>query len=487
MSASPRPVRTRFAPSPTGDLHVGNLRIAIFNWLFARKHGGAFVIRVEDTDLERNREGSLDGILDDLAWAGLQWDEGPDRPGAFGSCLQSERAPFHRAAAERLLADGKVYRCFCAEEERGVGTGRDGAPVRGCPGGCVDLAPAVSEARAAEGTPFTLRFPVAEGPIVVEDAVRGPVEFDGGAIGDFVILRSDGRATYNFAVVVDDIGMEITHVIRGAGHLSNTPRQALLFDALQAERPVFAHLPTVLGPDRKKLSKRDGAAGVRQLRGEGYHPDGVVNYLSLLGWAPGDDEEVFSREELSRRMALDRVGSADTMFDPAKLRWMSGQHLARMSSSALAEAARPFVDLSAFPELGGLAGDAALVWAVEAIRTRMEVFGDVNEALRVLHPGEEALRQGALLLRSEEGPFAVEVVRGVRAALEALDPETGWDPQTLGKTVREAGAGLGVRGPSLFHPVRLALSGERSGPDLGLVLRGVGRAETLRRLAEATA
>lgn len=477
-----RPVRTRFAPSPTGDLHVGNLRIAIFNHLWARHHGGQFIVRVEDTDLERNQPGSLEGILEDLAWAGLDWDEGPDRPGSFGSCLQSERAHFHTAAAAQLLAEGRVYRCFCSEDETGgaEGSGRDGAPGRGCPGGCADLELSEVQARLAQGRGAALRFPVPEGVVTVEDQIRGEIRFEGEDLGDFVILRSDGRATYNFAVVVDDIAMEITHVIRGAGHLSNTPRQALLFDAMRAARPVFAHLPTVLGADRRKLSKREGAAGVKKLRAAGFHPDGVVNYLSLLGWSTGDDREVLSRDELVALMDLDRVGASDTVFDPEKLTWMSGQHFARLDDEALSEMVRPHVDGVRFP--AHAAGGAPLLRAVKVIRTRIQVLSDVNAALLILDPDAAVLEAGWGAIRTEEGAFAPQVVAAVCAALSGFEGGADWVAPALGKAVRDAGAAVGVRGPSLFHPVRLALCGDRAGPDLGLVLEAIGQSEALRRM-----
>ena len=468
-------VRTRFAPSPTGQLHLGNLRVAVFNHLFTRHHGGTFVIRVEDTDRERNVPGALEAILEDLAWAGLHWDEGPDRGGPFGPYLQSQREERHREAALELLRAGKVYRCFCSDaflsavREEGEG----GAPGTGCPGACQQLDPAESERRVGDGDAATLRFPVPAKRIRVEDAVRGEVGFHGHDIGDFVILRADGRSTYNFAVVVDDIDMEITHVIRGAGHLSNTPKQALLFDALGARRPVFAHLPMVLGDNRKKLSKREGAAGVAELRAHGYPPDAVVNYLSLLGWSPGDDREVLSREELESELSLERVGASDAVFDLEKLRWISAQHLARLSLDALVAAVEPFLDRTKFPLEG-----QDLRRGVEAIRTRLHTLGEVNEHLELLFPEASALAAGVEEVRGE-GLEAMRVVAGVREALARLPT---WEAEPLAQTVRDAGKALGARGPALFHPVRLALCGARSGPDLGLVLAALGRDRTLERL-----
>ncbi len=467
-------VRTRFAPSPTGSLHLGNLRIAIFNHLLARHHEGQFVLRIEDTDLERNVEGALEGILADLRWAGLEWDEGPDVGGSHGPYRQSARGNSHRLAALRLEAAGRAYRCFCTDEE--VAAARTGdTPGPECPGRCRSLGSGEIRARTEAGPPPVLRFAVPDDTVSFRDEVRGDIHWEGRDIGDFVILRSDERATYNFAVVVDDIAMEISHVIRGAGHLSNTPKQALLFDALEAPRPVFAHLPTVLGPDGRKLSKREGAPGVRELAGEGYHPDGVVNYLSLLGWSPGDDREILSRRELVALMDLDRVGASDTIFDPEKLRWASAQHIAAMPLEALVDAVASRVDRSRYP-----LSDEELPKAVDAIRTRLTTFGEVNQHLALLFPEPETLATGHAELAEEE---AAEVtLRAVRQHLEEVED---WDPETLSGVVREAGKSAGARGRALFHPVRLALTGARQGPDLGQVLAGIGPRRAAQRLTRA--
>lgn len=471
-------VRTRFAPSPTGDLHLGNLRVAVFNYLFARGQGGAFIVRVEDTDAERNVPGALEGIFRDLAWAGLEWDEGPDVGGPHAPYRQSERGERHRALAHALLEAGQVYRCFCSDEAlaRLREEGEGGAPGLGCPGGCRGLDHEEAQDRAGGGEPHTLRFPVPDARIDFDDAVRGPLSFHGRDVGDFVILRADGRATYNFAVVADDVDMEITHVIRGAGHLSNTPKHVLLFRALGVEPPVFAHLPMVLGADRKKLSKREGAAGVQGLREAGIPPEALLNYLSLLGWSPGEDREVLDREALVREMSLERVGAADAIFDEEKLRWISQQHLARMPLERLAALVAPHVDRDRFPHPSDPDPEPFLR-ALAALRTRLHRGGEINEAMAFLFPGEEALRAGGAEARAE--PRGVEVVEAVRGALSALE---GWEAEGLSQTVREVGSRLGARGPALFHPVRLALGGGRSGPDLGLVMAGIGREETLRRL-----
>ena len=466
-------VRTRFAPSPTGRLHLGNLRIAAFNQLFARHHGGAFVVRVEDTDTGRTREGSLDAILDDLRWAGLDWDEGPEVGGPFGPYRQSEREGAHAGRARELLEDGRAYLCFCDESAIEAARADPRVVGPGCPGGCRNLGADAAAARRGEGHDATIRFAVPDDGIVIRDAIRGEVRFHGRDVGDFVLLRADGRPTYNLAVVVDDIAMEITHVIRGAGHLSNTPKHHLLFEALGHEPPVFAHLPTVLGSDRRKLSKREGSAAVAELRERGFHPDGVVNYVSLLGWSPGDDREILSRQELVEALTLDRVGASDTVFDPEKLLWCSEQHIARMSAGALTEAVAPFLagaDVAPEP--------ARLPRVVEAVRSRLRTFSDIVPALGLLYPGEEVLEEGVRMVRAE-GAEAVEVVEEIRKVLAGLPA---FEADSINQGIRRRGKEIGARGPALFHPVRLALMGTRSGPDMGMVMEALGREEVLERL-----
>ena len=457
-------------------MHVGNLRVAIFNHLFTRHHGGTFVVRIEDTDVERNLEGSLDSLLEDLRWAGVGWDEGPRVGGPFGPYIQSERRARHVERAEQLRDRGLAYRCFCpAEEIEAPKAGSSEFPR--CPGRCRDLAPAEAEAtERKEGTPATIRFAVpSEGALIV-DHIRGSIEFSVKDIEDFIILRSDGRATYNFAVVVDDLDMQITHVIRGAGHLSNTPKQALLFDALGAVRPVYAHLPTVLGPDGSKLSKRTGAPGIDSLRAEGFHPDAVTNYLSLLGWSPGDDREVMSRDELIDALDLDRIGSSNTVYDPEKLRWMSAQHLARLSIGDLATAVRPYIDQDRFP-----LRDLDLALVLEAVRSRLQTLGDINSALLTLFPEPHTFDSAFEELgTAQDEPLLV--LRTVQARVRNLDP---WTAEATASAVRQAGKDIEVRGARLFHPIRLAICGARSGPDLGKVLAALGRDEAIKRLDAA--
>ncbi|MBR9990717.1 MAG: glutamate--tRNA ligase [Gemmatimonadetes bacterium] len=450
-------IRTRFAPSPTGSLHVGNARIAVLNWLLTRRHAGCFVLRIEDTDTDRNVSGAEAGIRQDLLWLGLDWDEGPGQ-GEYGPYRQSERAASYHRFAARLRDEGHAYPCFCAEGEDSLER-RDRCA-------CAALDPEAAPARAG-GEPHTLRFRVpADRTIAIDDAVRGRVEFDSGEIADFVLLRSDGRPTYNFAVVVDDIEMRITHVIRGVGHLSNTPRQALLFDALGVERPVFAHVPMILGPDRQKLSKRHGAAGMAEYRTQGYHPDGLLNYLSLLSWSSPSGEDVLTRGQLVAEISLDRIGVADAMFDPARLSWLSAKHIERMTLDDLVAAVRPFVDDARFH-----LDDVELAAAVAATRTHYATFADVNAQLEAFFPQGEPHRIDS------------PVIDAAYAILSGIDE---WNEDNLRVALKDIAKMSGVKGPALYQPLRRALTGREHGPPLGAVLFVQGRDLALTSLGTAS-
>ena len=468
-------VRVRFAPSPTGRLHLGNARAAAFNWLFAQRHGGRFVLRIEDTDPERAVVGSEPAILEDLRWLGLNWDEGPDVGGPHAPYRQSEREPLHRAAVQELLERGCAYRCWCAPEELARHrTATAGGEVLRYPGTCRALPEARRRELEAGGGPSVVRFRLPDAETVpVEDAVRGTVVFPMADLDDFVLLRADGRATYNLAVVVDDVGMGITHVVRGVGHLSNTHKQALLFDALARPRPVFAHLLTVLGPDGQPLSKRHDAQSLGQLRSEGYHPAAVVNYLSLLGWSSPDGREVLAVDELAERISLDRVGTADTALDPDKLRWVSAQHIAAIPLAELIAAVRPWLEESGISE-------RSIPGTVAALRSRLHRFGEIKEHLALVHPPAEALDAAWSELRSD--PDAAPVLAAVWQRLAGVDR---WEAASLADAVRAVGTQAGAAGPRLFHPVRRALTASTSGPDLGQVLAALGREEALARLAAA--
>ncbi len=470
--------RARFAPSPTGALHVGGARTALFNWLFARHTAGAFILRLEDTDRERSSAAAEAALLDDLRWLGLDWDEGPEVGGPYAPYRQSERLDAYRYAADRLEAEGKTFRCYCTDED--LRRKRERAIERGLPavydGACRRLTAAERRRLEAGGRKPSLRFVVEYDEVRHRDVVRGDVRFKSGMVGDFVILRADGMPTYNFACVVDDSSMAVTHVIRGEEHLSNTLRQLLLYRGLGLHPPVFAHLPLVLGPDRTKLSKRHGATSVAEMRRIGYPPAALVNYLALLGWSPGDDTEVMTRQDLVERFSLERVSASPSIFDANKLEWMSSHHMKRLSAAELAEGVRPFLE-----EAGVDTGDGTLVAkAADALKGAARNYADLAAKVALLlgPPGapDEAV---TARMRSESGRRAIALFREAVAGLEAVERE---DVRRALEAVVEK-AGLKKR--DVFMPIRAALTGRESGPEIALVVEVLGKRRTLELLAAA--
>ena len=325
-------LRVRFAPSPTGYLHIGGARTALFNWLYARRNGGTFVLRIEDTDAERSSWDMVSGIVDGLRWLGLDWDEGPDVGGPHAPYFQSERLDRYRAMADRLVAEGRAYPCYCTTDT--IREKREAAEAAG--GGwmydrtCASLTPQEIAARESSGVPRAIRFKVPAGETTFDDRVRGTIVFDNANIEDFVILRSDRQPTYHLSVVADDIDMEITDVVRGDDHISNTPKQVLLYEACGRSAPRFAHVPLILGPDKKRLSKRHGATSVMEYPRLGYLPEAMVNFLALLGWSPGSDRELFTRDELVAAFTLEGISGGNAVFNPDKLDWFNQQHIMRL-------------------------------------------------------------------------------------------------------------------------------------------------------------
>ena len=470
-------VRTRFAPSPTGELHLGNARTAVLNWLFARHEGGAFVLRIEDTDIGRTAGGAEEEILRSLRWLGLDWDEGPDVGGPYAPYRQSERAASYREVAERLRAGGAAYPCFCSpetlEEKRRAALARGESPRYD--GTCRALDPEAARRLRESGIEPTLRFRTRARPVRVRDLLKGELTFEAEGQGDFVILKSGGGPTYNFAVVVDDLAMKITHVIRGIGHLANTPRQVLLYEALEAEPPVFVHIPHVLDPDGEPLSKRRGAPTLAQYEREGYHPDALVNYLSLLSWSSPSGDEVLERERLIREIDLTRLGASDVRVDPQKLRWLSGKHIQRMPAPDLARR---------LAEHAGPAGDAvppeAWVEIADALRDRLTTFSEGRELLPQFFPSEPLEYAPAIA----EALAADGVPSLLEAAADALQ-SVPWTKEGVLAAVKAAGRACGASGRALYRPIRLALTGLEHGPELADILRVQGREGAVRRLRRA--
>lgn len=470
-------VRTRFAPSPTGPLHLGNARTAILNWLYARHLGGAFVLRLEDTDTARNVEGGETAILEALDWLGLDRDEDPVAGGPFGPYRQSERADRHAARARELVGTGHAFLCFCTPEE--LETDRETAIAAGLPPGldrrCRDIAPEDAAARAADGAPAAIRLRVDPGPVHFHDRLKGGLTIDGADLGDFTLIRPDGRATYNFAVAVDDLDMRISHVIRGVGHLSNTPKQTLLYRALGVEAPEFVHIPTVLAPGGGKLSKREGAPGVLEYRDGGFHPDAIVNYLSLLSWSTETGQEFLTRDELIARIDLDRIGATDAELDPDKMRWLSGEHLRAEPPERLARR---------WQEFGSARGldltHEDLTRAAEVFAGRADLLAEARGELEAVYAppdlGSEAVREALGQGRARE------VLAGVSDAWADVE----WTPSALKAGLGLASERSGVRGRGFYQPVRVALTGALHGPDLADVAYALGPNRTRARLERAT-
>ena len=465
--------RVRFAPSPTGYLHVGGARTALFNWLFARHTGGTFVLRIEDTDRERSTDAHTQVILDGLGWLGVEWDEGPFFQGEYGAR--------HRADAERLLAEGKAYRCFCTREE--LDAQRAGAEAAG--GAfrynrrCHRLAAPEVAARLASGTPFTIRFLLDDSEIAWEDAVHGRISFQGRDLDDFVILRSDGTAIYNLAVVSDDIAMRISHVIRGDDHISNTPKQIALYRALGHEPPIFAHVPMILGTDGKKLSKRHGATAVGDYQDEGILPAAMRNFLALLGWSPGGDREILGEPELVRLFTLEGIQKKPAVFDTTKLEWMNGQYLSALPAAELVPAVARELERMGIP-----AAERDLAPVVDAVKTRSRTLLDVAERVAVrLDPSRAQLDdKGEALIRKLGPAFSANLTRAADA-LEKL-PGDSWAPDPILDTLKQVAETHALKLGDAMQPVRVALTGSTVSEPVNELLAVIDRAAALARLRE---
>ncbi len=472
--------RVRFAPSPTGYLHVGGARTALFNWLLARHAGGTFILRIEDTDAERSSDDMVTGILDGLRWLGLDWDEGPEVGGPHAPSFQSQRLDRYRSAVDRLLESGHASRCYCTPER--LREERARAEQRGeawqYDRTCLQLSATGRRERDAAGTPSAVRFLVREGVTAFDDAVHGRIEFDTANVEDFVIQRSDGHPTYHLSVVVDDVDMQITDVVRGDDHISNTPKHLLLFDALGAPVPRFAHVPLILGADKKRLSKRHGATSVMEYARQGYLPDAMVNFLALLGWSPGDDREVMTRDELIASFTLDGISGGNAVFNTEKLDWMNAQYLARMPVEELAAHARRVIDEAG---LGGsplLRDASAFHRLLELLRPRLKRLTDVVEQGGPLLASAVEYEPEAIEAHLSSGEMAAHVTT-LCQALADLSP---FDEPHVEAAVRGTAAAGGIKAGALIHAVRVALTGRRASPGLFEMMALLGREETIARL-----
>lgn len=480
-------IRVRFAPSPTGPFHIGGARSALFNWLLAKKYNGKFVMRIEDTDLERSTKESEENIKDALKWLGITWNEGADVGGPYGPYRQTERLDTYRTYTDKLIADGKAYHCYCSEEEleaeRQAQLDKGETPRYS--GRCRHLTENEIAQFVAEGRKHTVRFHVIENQqIVFKDMVRDTISFDSNGVGDFVIVKSDGIPVYNYAVVIDDALMHITHVIRGEEHLSNTPRQVVLYEALEFPTPEFAHISLILATDRTKMSKRHGATSVDQYRNLGYLPEAIINYLALLGWSPVGEQEFFSLEELVEQFSMERVAKSPAVFDVDKLNYISAHYMKKASAEVVTEIALPHLQAAGY--IGADISIEQKAWLVNVIGVLKDYISHASEIVNhidiffnddVEFENEEA----ALILRDDDVSQVFECFRQKLQALEVVDAAM---VKALLKSITKE---LKLGGKKVFMPIRIGLTGKMHGPDLDKIIALIGRERILNRIDKTLA
>ncbi|UCC67663.1 MAG: glutamate--tRNA ligase, partial [Armatimonadota bacterium] len=476
-------IRVRMAPAPTGRFHIGNARTALYDWLLARHHGGTFILRIEDTDRARSSLDHVAEILEAFRWLGLNYDEGPEVGGDCGPYFQSERLHLYRQAASRLLDEGKAYYCYCTPDEldqrRREIQSKGLAPRynRQCRG----LSPADRERLEAEGRPKAIRFAAPDhGAVAWQDLIRGAIEFQCSELDDFVLTKADGFPTYLLACVVDDAAMAISHVVRGEDLISSTPRQILIYRALDLPAPRFAHLPLILGPDRAKLSKRHGPVAVLDYRDQGFLPDAIVNFIALLGWSPGDDRERLSRDELIQSFSLDGIGKSAAVFDIEKLSWMNGIYLRDLPPDQYLSRARPFLE-SALGQLPAEFDDQYVARALLLEQERARTLAELPQLTEFFFRQPESYdEKGERKWFGREG--AADLLAGVRAALDALPA---FDEPAIEAAVRGVADQVGVKPGPVIHTTRLAVTGRTKGPGLFELIAVLGKQRVSTRLAQA--
>lgn len=477
MSVRPR---VRFAPSPTGDLHVGNARTALFNWLFAKHYGGDFILRIEDTDQERTSKVFEKNILEDLKWLSIEWTEGPGTDGRFGPYHQIDRLDIYDRYLKRLIADDRVYPCYCTEEE--LEEERFGLlSMKMMPrymGKCQRLTDSERGRLEESGRKPAFRYKVEAGPIEFDDLIRGAMKFEGEAIGDFIIVRSSGVPSYNFAVVIDDHLMEVSHVIRGEDHLSNTAIQLLLYRALGFNPPVFAHHSLILGKDRAKLSKRHGSVSVRDFRNKGILSEALLNYLSLLGASLGEGKEIASLDEIINLFSLDRAGKSGAVFDEGKLKWINAIYIRNYDVDKLTELLHPFIKEAGYDP--DLLDRRWLCQVVDALKDNLVTLADINEYMDIFVDDKYRVSEEAKeILRGDNAVTVLKVLR------DALYGNTIPHDNFYSHLINIVRKKTGFKAKDLYMPIRAAITGRTSGPELGKIFFILGEKSILRRLEQA--
>ncbi|TDT60896.1 glutamate--tRNA ligase [Fonticella tunisiensis] len=475
-------VRVRIAPSPTGNFHVGTARNALYNYIFARKHGGKMIVRIDDTDMRRNTEESERGIFEGLKWIGIDWDEGPDVGGPYGPYRQSERLEIYNKYIDQLIQEGKAYYCFCTEDElereRKEQLARKEAPKYS--GKCRNLSPEEIKEKLEAGMKATVRFKVPDKIIKFHDAVRGELAWDGRLIGDFVIRKSDGLPTYNFASAIDDWQMKISHVMRSQEHIPNTYNQVLIFEAFGAEVPEFVHFPLLLNEDRTKISKRDGALFIGEYRDMGYLREAVTNFIALLGWNPGDGDEFMTIDDMIEKFSLDRINNSNVVFDFKKLEWFNGNYIRRISVDDLAERIKPFLEQTDY--FKGTEEHLEILKKVAAVeQERLKRLDEAKDAFKPFYvePQEYDID---LLKESVKKVDLAQMAELISASIEELNTIENWDKDYLEERMRLLCEKLGTKPKILFMLLRIAETGSKVSPPLFDTFEIIGKESTLRRL-----
>ncbi len=478
-------VRVRFAPSPTGYPHVGNIRTALFTWLFARHHAGSFIIRIEDTDVARRVEGAVEAILSSLRWLGLSWDEGPEVGGEYGPYFQSERLEIYHEAAERLVSEGNAYHCYCSPE-RLREMRAEQARLKQPPGydrHCRNLSTGERAQKEAESIKAVVRFKVPlEGKTGVNDLIRGEVIFENSTIDDFVLLKSDGYPTYHLANVVDDHLMQISHVMRAEEWLSSTPRHLLLYQALGFAPPEFAHLPMILGPDRSKLSKRHGAVSITDYKEQGYLPETMINFLALLGWSLDDKTEIIPLKELIRSFSLERVSKTAAIFNPAKLLWMNGVYIRSLNLDDFIERALPFLEKTLPATVKRPLSNSYVRSIMPLIQERAKTLAEVPKLVEFFFLSELDYESSSLIGKDMTRQSATEALEAAKAKLSQLEA---FDTDSLESALRPLATELGLKTGQLFGTLRVATTGLTAAPPLFQTLAVLGKETSLKRIEKA--
>ncbi|MBM3131876.1 MAG: glutamate--tRNA ligase [Chloroflexi bacterium] len=481
-----RQVRVRFAPSPTGFPHVGNIRTALFNWLFARHNGGKFIVRIEDTDQSRKVEGALESILGSLRWLGLDWDEGPEVGGPYGPYFQSERLPLYHRHTQKLIESGHAYKCYCSSErleQMRAEFAKKKEAARSYDRHCRNLTPGEQARFESQGIVPVVRLkaPI-EGQTTFHDLIRGDITFDNGELDDIVLLKSDGFPTYHLANIVDDHLMEITHVMRADEWLSSTPRHVILYNAFGWEPPLFAHLPIILGPDKSKLSKRHGATAVTEFRDQGYLPEAMVNFLALLGWALDDKTEIFRREDLVKHFSIERISKTAAVFNHEKLIWMNGTYLREMNPDELARKLVPVLEERLPAGVPRPVSEEYLRQIVPLIRERINTLGEAATYADFFFSDELEYDRALLIGKKMTAQSALAALKSAHEKISSLES---FSHDALEGTLRPLADAMGIKAGDLFSPIRVACTGRTAAPPLFETMTVLGRERCLKRVAAA--